>query len=104
MIEVLPWGSRVTLSCGAVVEGAPQGTEAQRETARSLGYGDDDLAMVCDHDPLHALLCGWLGIGDSLSLLCASGLREEDEASRAEEAAVMAVQRFMRLSGGRLSL
>ncbi len=60
--------------------------------------------MCREHDPLHARLCDMLGVGDSPALLCAAGLRHEDEISAAEEGAVMAVQLFMRLAGGRLPM
>ena len=53
VVEMLPEGSRVTLSCGAVVEGRPHDTSSYRATARELGYADDALAMRQDHDPLH---------------------------------------------------
>lgn len=97
----LPDGSMVTLSSGATVYGHPHDTPSYRKTARRLGY-DSALAMCQDHDCLHALLCDWLGLGDSFSLRCAAGLRAEDELSAAEETAVLAVQRFMRLSGAAL--
>jgi hypothetical protein len=99
LIEVLPNGSRITLPSGAVVEGAPHDTDEYRATALRLGYGADTLEMCQQHDPLHSLLCDWLGLGDSRSLRCAAGLEEESEVSAAEEAAVLSVQRFMRLAG-----
>lgn len=102
-IEILPEGSRITLSCGTVVEGRPHDTDSYRAMARELGCGDDTLAMCREHDPLHAMLCDWLGLGESLSLLCAAGLRAEDEISAAEETAVLAVQRFIRLAGGSIA-
>lgn len=101
IIDVLPGGSRITLSCGAVIEGRPHDTDAYRATARDLGYGADTTSMCRQHDPTHAAFCDWLGVGDSPALLCTAGLRKEDEISRAEEAAVLAIQLFMRLSGGR---
>ena len=90
--------SRVVLSCGTVVEGVPHDTDEYRATARELGYGDDTEAMCRDHDPLHQALCRWLGFTDSFALRCAASLRDEDEISAAEEAAVMAVQRFWQLA------
>ena len=68
------WGSIVRLRGGAIVTGAPQGSAEQEEIAERLGYGADMLAMVQDHDPLHVLLCDWLGLPDSQSLRCAAGL------------------------------
>ena len=94
--------SRVTLASGTVVVGCPHDTEEYRATAASLGYGDDTVAMCRDHDPLHQALCSWLGVGESFALRCAAGERREDELSAAEEAAVMAVQRFAKLAGARL--
>lgn len=103
-IEIKPNGSCVVLPCGLVVEGQPHDTESYCATARELGYGDDILAMCREHDPLHALLCAWLGLPSSYSLRYAAG--DLDHADRhladVEEAAVMAVQRFMRMAGGRL--
>jgi hypothetical protein len=95
----VPQGSRITLSCGTVVSGCPHDTDSYRATAVALGYGCDTVAMCRDHDQLHARLCAWLEVGDSFALRCAAGLRDEDEISGAEEAAVLAVQRFMRLAG-----
>jgi hypothetical protein len=103
-IEVLPTGSRITLPSGEVVLGAPHDTDAYRATARQLGYGDDTLAMCRDHDPLHALLAGWLGLEVSYGMLDGAGRLDPADAEKAaaEEAAVLAVQRFMRLAGGTL--
>lgn len=100
MILNPPIGSRIILSCGTVIEGRPHDTEEYRATARNLGYGDDTLSMCREHDPLHAGLCAWLGFGDSFALRCAAGLRDEDEISAAEEAAVLAVQKFRQLVRG----
>jgi hypothetical protein len=103
-IEILPTGSRITLPSGDVVHGAPHDTDAYRATARQLGYGDDTLGMCRDHDPLHALLAGWLGLKVSYGMLDAAGRLDPGDAEKAaaEEAAVLAVQRFMRLAGGTL--
>ena len=75
--------------------------EHQAETARQLGYGDDVAAMNADHDPLHRALCAWLGV-ESQALRAAAGERltkEEQDRAAFEEAAVLAVQKFMRLCG-----
>jgi len=106
IIEVLPTGSRVTLADGTVVLGAPHDTDEYRKTTERLGYGTDTLAMCQDHDPLHALLAVWLGIPVSYSLLYAAGRLDDGDAVKAaaEEEAVLAVQRYMRLVGGRLPL
>lgn len=99
IIEVLPTGSRVTLSTGQVIEGEPHDTPEYRETARLLGYGDDVLAMCRDHDPLHAIVCDMLGLGDSRALRVAAGLESESVISRIEEGAVVALQRLIRATG-----
>ncbi|MGD9613829.1 MAG: hypothetical protein AB7H90_01380 [Alphaproteobacteria bacterium] len=104
IIEVLPTGSRVTLSTGEAVYGEPHDTESYRQTARDLGYGDDVLSMAKDHDPLHAWLAAALGLPDSPALRSAIGLEPASEVTAAEEQAVMAIQRFCRLAGGRLPL
>jgi hypothetical protein len=50
------------------------------------------------------LLAGWLGLEVSYGLLDAAGRLDPADADKpaAEEAAVLAVQRFMRLAGGTL--
>lgn len=96
-VEVHDWGSRILLPGGNVVVGKPQGTAEQAATARDLGYGDDVLQLVRDHDPLHCLLVDFLGMPVSFSL---SG--GDPEAAADEESAVMAVQKLMRRHGGRL--
>lgn len=95
---ITPWGCRVTLPTGDVVESVPHDTSSYRATARELGYGADVLAMAQDHDRLHAALCDWLGV-ESHSLRCAVGLDHDHSLAEIEEAAVMAIQRLMRMSG-----
>lgn len=89
----------VILSDGTTICGCPQGSAEQAETAHDLGYGDDVAAMVAEHDPLHAILCAWLGLPTSYAL-SAPGT----ELAHHEEAAVIAVQRFMRRAGGKLPI
>jgi hypothetical protein len=95
-------GSLVMLPDGRRILGLPQGTDEQAATAKRLGYGDDVLQMVRDHDPLHAMLCDLLGLPTSYALSTDPG--EAGEREWAEEEAVLAVQKFMRLAGGRLLL
>lgn len=66
--------------------------------ARDLGYGDDTLQMCHDHDPLHVSLCKWLGLETSFSMLSAVGRlpMEQESLAHLEEAAVLAVQKFIR--------
>lgn len=95
-------GSRVILPGGAVVEGRPHDSDSYRATAERLGYGTDTRGMCRDHDPLHALLCDWLGLSTSHALRQAAGLDSNAELAAAEEEAALAVQRFMRLAGAAL--
>jgi hypothetical protein len=97
-------GTSVRLPSGELVRGVPHGTEEQLATAKSIGYDDDVHQMVRDHDPLHALLCDWLGLPTSYGLEVAAGIREADEVVWLEEAAVLAVTLFMRKAGGKLPL
>jgi hypothetical protein len=69
LIEIRPASTRITLPSGETALGEAQHTESQRRTARQLGYGDDVLAMVRQHDPLHALLADWLGIEASYGIM-----------------------------------
>lgn len=87
-------GSRVILPDGHEVFGRPQGTPEQAQTALDLGYGEDVLAMVREHDPLHALLTDWLGLPYSFSLA-----EPYHWLAPYEEAAVIATQRFLRHAG-----
>lgn len=65
----------------------------QAETARWMGY-PDATAMNAAHDPLHAALCGWLGV-PSHSLACARGEAFDETLAAVEESAVLHVQRLM---------
>lgn len=67
-ITITDEGIVIVLPCGMVVEGKPQGSELQSNIAKELGYGSDVLSMVKDYDPLHVLLCEWLGISKSFSI------------------------------------
>lgn len=95
---------RATISGSIVILGEPHDTDEYRITARELGYNENTLAMCQDHDSLHVALCKWLGLGTSFSMLAAVGKLPDDQKHLAaiEEAAVLAVQRFMKLSGGKL--
>lgn len=92
-------GSRVTLPCGATVLGHPHSTGCYRATAERLGYGADVTAMALDHDPLHCIMTDFLGLPYSFGLMCAAGLRDEDEISSAEEEFILAAQKFVRMVG-----
>ena len=100
-LTIGPTWVRTVLPSGAVVYAEPQHDDAQAQTARDLGYGDDVAAMTRDHDPLHVALAKWLGLPASYSLRMAAGELPEAERwlAELEEAAVMAVQRFVRMAG-----
>lgn len=102
-VSVHPYGTTIVLACGLIVEGRPQGNAEQAEIARELGYDDDVLQMVRDHDALHVALAGWLGF-ETFALREAAGLDVPAELAAAEEAAVLAVQKFMRLAGAAVPL
>ena len=58
--------------------------------------------MTRDHDPLHVWLCDALGLPTSFALSEAAGQPIDAAVAALEERAVLAVQAFMRASGGRL--
>src|SRR4051812_10145900 len=101
--ETTEHGTKIVLPTGQVVHGVPQDTDDYRATAERLGYGDDLLAMCRDHDVLHCRLCAWLKIPTSYCMRDAAGILPEAERALAdaEEEAVMAVQRFMRMHSNR---
>jgi hypothetical protein len=71
----------------------------QREAADDLGYDGDVDGLTRDHDFLHAWLADVLGLPASYSLTAAAGGTVDQAVAAAEEAAVMALQRFARLAG-----
>jgi hypothetical protein len=91
----------VTLPDGTEIYGEPEHGTGQAATARRLGYGGDVEAMCRDHDPLHAVLTDFLGLGRSYSLAFAAGVLppEQKRLADLEEAAVLALQAFMRSAG-----
>lgn len=70
----------------------------QEDTAAALGYTGDVDALTRDHDFLHAWLADVLGLDASFSLTLAAGGAVDPDIAAAEEAAVMAMQRFARLA------
>lgn len=68
--------------------------EDQIEIASELGYEGDVVALTLDHDPLHSLLCDWLGLPYSYALA-----EPGTELAGLEEEAVLAVQKFARKAG-----
>ena len=98
-ILLRPNGSVIQLPSGAMIRSRPRGEGDQAETAQRLGYEADVDSLCRDHDALHALLCDWLGLDTSYSLSAAAGQRTDAELAEHEEAAVIAVQTFMRRAG-----
>jgi hypothetical protein len=85
-----------SLPDGRVVYAAPHYDAESHARALSLGYSGVE-AMTREHDPMHSLLCHALGLDYSPALSrAADGLRA-NELSDAEEAMVLAAQRFRNL-------
>jgi hypothetical protein len=81
---------------GRVVYATPNHDDESNARALELGYSGVE-AMTREHDPMHALLCHALGLDYSPALSrAADGLRAT-ELSDAEEAMVLAAQRFRNL-------
>lgn len=82
---------------GSEVHAHPQHGEEDEARARALGYPDVG-AMTFDHDRLHSLLAWALAHRASPVLRAAAAGRAVDpELAEAEEAMVLAVQRFVNL-------
>ena len=99
---VVTWdGDHVTttLPDGARVEAVAHDTDAYRETARRLGYGDDVARLNREHDPLHAALAAWLGLPCSPTLRNVADGGGNGPLFRLEETAVCAVQTFANALG-----
>jgi hypothetical protein len=103
-VRIGPYWTRVILPDGTEIYGEPQRDDGQARTALELGYGEDVEAMCRDHDPLHAVLADFLGLPRSYSLADAAGILPPEDKWLAdlEEAAVLAIQAFMRQAGSRL--
>lgn len=91
-------GDRVgtTLPDGTVIDALPNHGDEDVARAHSLGYGGDVLAMTRDHDRMHARLAHALGLKESPALRDAA-LARTTEIGDAEEAMVLAAQRFLNL-------
>jgi len=101
-VVIGPSWAVTTLPSGRELHAHPDGSEAQAGTARKLGYGDDVAALTREHDLIHSALCDWLGLPASYALSEAAGEPSDPTLAELEERAVMAVQAFIRRSGGRL--
>jgi hypothetical protein len=91
-------GALTILPSGVEIPATPHDTDAYRTTARDHGYGADTLALCQEHELMHVALAAWLGLPVSPTLQAvASG--DVTPVADAEEAAVMAVQRYARAVG-----
>jgi hypothetical protein len=86
-----------TFHDGRILEAAPNYDAESINRARELGYSGDVLAMTRDHDPLHTRLCTCLIGQESPALLGALDGVEPGELEHAEEAMVLAAQKFLQL-------
>jgi hypothetical protein len=95
------WGRsvRTILPDGAVVVGAPQDNDSYRATARRLGYGTHVALQNRDHELCHSLLSALLGLRMSPTLAGVARGEEPDALRHAEEAMVLATQKFARMAG-----
>ncbi len=83
---------------GTEIHAHPQHGPEDTARARALGY-PNVAAMVLDHDPLHVLLAHVLGVGRSPTLDgLVSGRPADPELAQAEEALVLAAQRFLNMA------
>jgi hypothetical protein len=83
------------LPSGRRVLGMPMHDASYRATANRLGYGTNVARLNVEHELSHGLLAHWLGLPCSpVFQRIAGGDHEPDDLTRAEEAAVMAVQAY----------
>src|SRR6185312_3200388 len=87
-----------TLADGKRVPACPEDTDAYRQRARDLGYGDDTALMSREHEVAHSLLAALLGLDESPTM---RGVADDDfwPYWHAEEAAVLGLQAFARAAG-----
>ena len=84
-----------TLPDGAVVTAAPEDTDSYRETAKTLGYGDDTALMCYEHELLHTIVARMLGLPESPVMRAVVNGTEYDDPDGIlwrEEKAVLALQ------------
>lgn len=65
---VYPDHIRTILWDGSETNGYPLDTDDFRDSARTLGYGDDVLWHMIEHDLAHSWLAEMLGLGHSIAL------------------------------------
>lgn len=99
LVECHDDGQTITRLAAGTVLAYPEDTQEYRDRARDLGYGDDVSGMSRDHEITHSLLAKWLGLPASPALsLAAAGKESKNILTGAEEAAVLAIQRFAKMT------
>ncbi|WAJ27556.1 hypothetical protein [Antarcticirhabdus aurantiaca] len=96
-IEIASWGVTTLYPDGLSVPAAPQDDATYRARAEALGYGADTMCMCVDHEVAHAVLAHVLGLRHSPTL---RGVAEGAYWPhwQAEEASVLGLQRYARMS------
>lgn len=98
VIESHASGLTITrLRDGRAVKAFPQDDATYFARAEALGYGRDVAGMSRDHEIVHSLLAGWLGLPESPTLRGVA-VGSYWPHWQAEEAAVLGVQRFARMA------
>lgn len=93
--------TETALANGGKVTAMPQDDDEYRQRARDLGYGEDTFAMSRDHEILHSRLAVMLGLDESPTM---RGIVDHENGGafyehwQEEEAAVLAIQRFIRVA------
>jgi hypothetical protein len=97
-VRIGPYWAVTVLPGGAEVHAHPRPDQAA--IAAELGY-PNAAALTREHDPLHSLLAAWLGLPASFAIREAAGDLPvaQHRLADLEEAAVLALQRFMRAAG-----
>lgn len=88
---------------GKIVPAVPHDTDIYRATALRLGYGADTAALCIEHEIAHVALAHFLMLPESpVMRAVADGDFTNAALLDLEEAAVLAVQAFSRVAGGRI--
>lgn len=99
-IEVTPGSVRTQLPGRGEVTGMPHYTASYRRTARDHGYGSDVARLNRTHEVCHNLIAHILRLPCSpVFRRVASGDHESDNLTRAEEEAVLALEKFANIIG-----
>lgn len=87
-----------TVISGQSVPAGHDGSQAQKDLAKELGYGDDVSLMCIEHEIAHTLLAHWLMRKPS-PVLAAVSLGGDHQLADYEEAACLALQGWARRMG-----